>query len=67
MDEAWLVDIPQGSELENELLTSTFTKQEVRNAIFQMETNKAPCPGGFPLEFYQGFWSIIKEYLMPLF
>ena len=32
-----------------------------------MEHNKAPGPDGFPAEFYQVFWDIIKEDLMALF
>jgi hypothetical protein len=37
---------------ENNLLTSTFTEDEVKEAIFQMEHNKALGPDGFPVEFY---------------
>jgi len=36
-------------------------------AIFQMEHNKAPGPDGFPPEFYQVFWGLIKDDLMALF
>jgi hypothetical protein len=32
-----------------------------------MEHNKSPGPDGFPVEFYQKFWSIIKGDLMALF
>jgi hypothetical protein len=32
-----------------------------------MEHNKAPGPDGFPAEFYQFFWDIIKKDLMNLF
>ena len=32
-----------------------------------MEHNKAPGPDGFPAEFYQAFWKIIKDDLMALF
>jgi hypothetical protein len=49
-------DIPQVSPEENESLVADFTKNEVREAIFQMEHNKAPGPYGFPAEFYQVFW-----------
>ena len=35
--------------------------------VFQMERNKAPGPDGFPTEFYQNFWEIIKNDLMELF
>jgi hypothetical protein len=32
-----------------------------------MKHNKAPGPDGFPAEFYQTFWEIIKDNLMALF
>ena len=32
-----------------------------------MEHNKAPGPDGFPAEFYQVVWEVIKGDLMPLF
>jgi hypothetical protein len=44
-----------------------FSEKEVREAIFQMKHNKAPGPDGFPAEFYQVFWSLIKNDLMALF
>ena len=52
---------------DNELLTSEFTESEVKNSIFQMEHNKAPGPDGFPAEFYQVFFEVIKDDLMALF
>jgi hypothetical protein len=39
----------------------------VREAVFQMEHNKALGPDGFPAEFYQVCWDIIKFDLMVLF
>jgi hypothetical protein len=32
-----------------------------------MEQNKAPGPDGFPAEFYQNFWDVIKGDLLELF
>jgi hypothetical protein len=32
-----------------------------------MELNKSPGPDGFPAEFYQTFWEVIKGDLMPMF
>ena len=32
-----------------------------------MEHNKAPGPDGFPAEFYQCFWDVIKADLVQLF
>jgi hypothetical protein len=53
-------DIPQLSSQENRILTDNFTEKEVHAAIMQMEKNKAPGPEGFPAEFYQKFWDVIK-------
>jgi hypothetical protein len=53
LNELEVDDIPQLSQQENEILTSNFTEQEVHDAIFQMEKNKAPVPDGFTAEFYQ--------------
>ena len=55
LDESATTDIPQVSQMENEFLIDQFTEEEVRTAIFQMESNKAPGPDGFPPEFYQSF------------
>ena len=60
-------DIPQVSSTENEFLTAPFTEEEIRDAIFSMEHNKAPGPDGFPAEFYQHFWDLIKGDLMSMF
>jgi hypothetical protein len=61
-------DITQVIESENDLLTTPFTEEEeVKNAVFNMEHNKAPTPDGFPAEFYQKFWETIKGDLMQMF
>ena len=67
LDESKINDIPQITEEENKLLTEMFTEKEVREAIFQMNHNKASGPDGFPTEFYQIFWSLIKDDLMAMF
>jgi hypothetical protein len=54
-------DIPQVSPEKNEILIADFTENEVREAIFQMEHNKAPGPDGFPAEFYQVFWGGVDQ------
>jgi hypothetical protein len=61
------LDIPQVSPEENDILISPFTESEAKEAVFQMEHNKAPGPDGFPAEFYQVFWGVIKDDLLPLF
>ena len=52
---------------ENDLLSADFNEKEVHDAIMQMEKNKAPGPDGFPAEFYQRFWDILKPDLMNMF
>ena len=47
-----LLDIPQLTQEENNILVAEFTEKEVKDAIFQMELNKSPGPDGFPAEFY---------------
>jgi hypothetical protein len=60
-------DIPQVTDTESEMLVAEFSEKEIREAIFQMKHNKAPGPDGFPAEFYQVFWSLIKDDLMAMF
>jgi hypothetical protein len=38
----------------------------VEKAFFLMEHNKSPSPDGFPAEFYQVFWEVIKGDLMTI-
>jgi hypothetical protein len=60
-------NIVQVWEEENDLLIKPFIVDEVWEVIFQMEHNKALGPDGFPTEFYQPCWEIIKDDLMTLF
>lgn len=59
--------MPQINAEENSVLTEMFTEKEIRGTIFQMKHNKALGPDGFPVKFYQIFWSLIKDDLMALF
>ena len=52
---------------ENAYLTAPYSEEEVKKAVFLMEHNKAPGPDGFPAEFYQHFWELIKVDLLDLF
>jgi len=67
LDSSRFGDIPQVTMEENDFLTSPFTEKEVRDAIFDMEHNKAPGPDSFPAEFYQKFWEPIKGDHMLMF
>jgi hypothetical protein len=59
--------INQISGQENEILIAVFTEEEVKEAVFQMEKNKSPGPDGFPAEFYQICWDVLKDDLMAMF
>jgi hypothetical protein len=67
LDEEKIDDILKLSTEENSLLIANFSMEEVHKAVFQMEHNKSPDPDGFPAEFYQHFWEVIKLDLMALF
>jgi hypothetical protein len=47
MNEDFCQDIHQLTLEENNILVAKFTEKEVKDAIFQMELNKAPGPDGF--------------------
>jgi hypothetical protein len=44
-----------------------FSLEEIKDVIVQMEKNKAAGPDGFPIEFYQHCWDIIKYDIMDVF
>jgi hypothetical protein len=67
LDESRIEDISQVTSAENNFLTTPFTEKEIRDAIFDMEHNKAPGPDGFPAEFYQMVWDVIKGDLLQMF
>jgi mannosylglycoprotein endo-beta-mannosidase len=60
-------DIKKISAEENAILIADFTMEEVKKAVMQMEKNRAPGPDGFPAEFYQKFWDILKSDLIAMF
>jgi hypothetical protein len=55
------------SEDDRNELDRPFTEEEIKSVIDQMEENKAAGPDGFPIEFYQVCWEIIKDDLMAVF
>lgn len=67
LEENFRENITQVSEVENEVLIEAFSEKEVKEAFFEMEYNKAPGPDGFPTEYFQHFWDIMKPDLMELF
>ena len=45
----------------NGMLDKEFTKMEIKNALDQMNPNKAPSPDGMTACFYQKFWDILRN------
>lgn len=54
------------SEEDKKKLLMPFSLQEIREVVFGMEKNKSPGPDGFPADFYQGFWDLVKWDLKAL-
>lgn len=54
-------------EDDNRDLCRPFTEEEIKNALDQMEHNKAAGPDKIPIEFYQSCWDIIKIDIIELF
>jgi hypothetical protein len=44
-----------------------FSMEEIKDIVDQMEKNKAVGPDGFPIEFYQHCWEIVKHDVMAVF
>ena len=40
--------------------------EELKNAVFGMEKNKAAGPDGFNTDFYQKFWAVIRQDLFRI-
>jgi len=55
------------TEEENEELIKPFSEAEVKEALFQMEKNKAAGPDSIPIKFYQSCWDIVKNDIMNIF
>lgn len=45
----------------NVMLTRPIEKEEVEEAVFQMEKGKALGPDGFIIDFFQSCWDLAKE------
>ncbi|XP_059073114.1 uncharacterized protein LOC131873949 [Cryptomeria japonica] len=50
----------------NESLSSQVSLSELEEVVFGMTKSKAPRPDGFPVEFFQEFWDIIKLDLLAV-
>ena len=45
----------------NSKLSETYSKEEVKEALFQMFPTKAPGPNGFPAHFFQKHWDLCGD------
>ncbi|GAU14523.1 hypothetical protein TSUD_250650 [Trifolium subterraneum] len=52
---------PKVTVEDNEMLTATITKEELKAALFQMQPDKSPGPDGFNPAFYQHFWDLCGD------
>jgi hypothetical protein len=59
--------LEQLNELDNNVLCDHFSEKEIKEALFQMEKNKAADPDSIPAEFYQICWDIVKKDIVSLF
>eukprot|EP00253_Pinus_taeda_P033497 PITA_33497 len=50
------INAQQNSELDQDVL-----EEEIRVAVFSMQSDKAPSPDGFTAAFYRNHWDIIKK------
>jgi hypothetical protein len=59
--------LPKVLDEENSLLCRPFIETEIKEALDQMEKNKAAGPDKISIEFYQSCWNIIKNDIIRLF
>ena len=51
----------------NEQLTKPINKNEIKQAIYQMENDKSPGIDGIPVEFYKTFYDTLENDLIQLY
>jgi hypothetical protein len=49
---------PKVTQEDNDMLVAPITREELKEALFQMHPDKAPGPDGFNPAFYQHFWDL---------
>lgn len=54
-------------EATNEFLFASFSQEEIRRAVFDLNPLKASGPDGFTALFFQKSWELLKDSLVPAF
>lgn len=54
-------NLPKLSVDQNRWLLEDFTLEEIRRALKDMSSSKAPGPDGFQASFFQNYWDIVGE------
>lgn len=52
---------PKVDSLQNKLLTALISLDEVKSAVFYMQSDKSPGPDGLNSAFFQKYWHIVGE------
>lgn len=54
-------------DADGEMLTSCFSEEEIKLAIWDCESTKSPGPDGFGLDFFKDYWEIFRVDLLRVF
>ncbi|XP_057853365.1 uncharacterized protein LOC131063529 [Cryptomeria japonica] len=54
------------SNMDNEILNAIFSREEIKEAVFQLHPNKDSGPDGFQTGFYQRCWDFMGEDIFKL-
>ncbi|GKV26629.1 hypothetical protein SLEP1_g35894 [Rubroshorea leprosula] len=55
------ISFKQISQTDNEILTAAFSKQEIKEAIWNYDSSKSPGLDGFNFRFIKTMWEVIKS------
>lgn len=64
IDQAVLNRGPKLTEMQQQALCRPVTEEEVYDAVFSIDSRKAPGPDGFSSSFFKSSWEIVKEDLV---
>lgn len=56
----------QISTVDNEVLGARFTEEEIKRSAWSCDSNKSPCPDGFPFAFIKANWENMKIEVMQM-